>query len=161
MKIKGLISLFMVFIISCSDDDINEGFRLDSLDLDTAVIFGEIYGQCAGDCRTLYLLTEESIFEDANIESDFGNFQNIIFKNEPLSSDTFELSKALLDISEELLESNNEIGNQTIADFDYFVRISINDESRTWIFDEINENVSEEIKQYFERLIHTNNELKD
>ncbi len=159
---KFLIILALICMIGCSnDDDNNDGFRRNELDLDTSIIFGEIYGLCAGDCRTLYLLTEDAIYEDANIESDFGNFQNTLFKNESLSSDKFDLSKELLEFPDGLLTSNNNISEQTIADFDYFVQLTVDNEIRTWVFDKIHQDTDEEIKAYFENLIQINNQLKD
>ena len=160
---KGLLFVLLIgFAIGCSNDDNGDnGFTLSELNLGTSIMFGEIYDQCAGDCRELFLLTEDAIFEDADVESDFGNFTDTVFKSESLSLDKFELSKRLLEIPEELLEFNNEIGNQTIADFDYFVQIEIDSESKIWVFDEINNSISEEIKQYFESLIQVNNALKN
>lgn len=61
---------------------------------------------CAGDCRTLYLLTEKGLYEDTNTDTGFGDWNDTTFKTQPLSSEKFQLAKQLLQLPNDLLESN-------------------------------------------------------
>jgi hypothetical protein len=161
MKKSGLIILLVTIILSCNSDDNQEPEVIEK------VIFGEIYGQCAGDCRNLYLLTEQGIYEDSNSDTDFGDFidnsdwENTTFENQPLSMEKFELAKQLLQFPNILLESNDEITEQVLADFDYFIEIKTNKTSKTWVFDKIKETADIEIKQYMEDIVDVNNQLRD
>lgn len=155
MKKLGLIILLASIILSCNTEGIQEPESVES------IIFGEIYGQCAGDCRNLYLLTDDGVYEDSNSDTDFGNWENTTFKNQSLSTEKFELAKSLLQVPNGLLESNNEISEQIIADIDYFIQIKTNKTSKIWKFDKLKETTDSEIKQYIEKLIDINNQLQD
>ncbi|WP_373055553.1 hypothetical protein [Zunongwangia sp. H14] len=63
MKKLVLILVFPVFI-SCNKDDDN--IKSESTD---AVIFGEVYGMCGGDCRNLFLLNDEGLYKDADSDT--------------------------------------------------------------------------------------------
>ena len=155
MKNLILIILLSTIALSCSN---NEEISSES---EKSIIFGEVYGNCAGDCRNLYLLTEKELFKDSNNDTEFGNWENTTFNNQPLSINDFELANSLLEIPNGLLHYEDEIGNQVLADFDYFIQLKVNGISKTWIFDEVSENVNSEIKQYINNLILINNLLKD
>ncbi len=154
MKKIGLIIMLATIAWGCSSDDKQEPES-------NEVIFGEIYGQCAGDCRQLYLLTEQGIFTDSNNDTEFSDWENTTFENQPLSIEKFELAKKLLQIPNNLLELNDEITEQILADFDYFIQLKSNGISRTFIFDEIKETTDFDIKQYFEDVIDINNQLSN
>ena len=161
MKKIGLFILLLLIVISCNSDD------NDDLILAEEVIFGEIYGQCFGDCRALFLLTEQGVYEDANSDVDFGDlieisdWENTTFKSQALSMEKFELAKKLIQIPNSLLESNDEISGQIWADFDYFIQIKTNSTSKTWVFDKIKETTDFNIKQYMEKMIEINDQLND
>jgi len=155
MKNLILIIILSSIALSCSNNDEQ------SPESKKSIIFGEVYGNCAGDCRNLYLLTEQELFKDSNNDTEFGNWENTTFNNQPLSIIDFELANSLLEIPNGLLDYEDEIGNQIFADFDYFIQLKVNGISKTWLFDEINENVNSEIKQYVDNLILINNLLKD
>lgn len=155
MKKTTIILALLMIILSCSSED--------NLKQQTGeeIIFGEVYGQCAGDCRNLFLLTDIGIYGDSNSDSEFGNWEDTTFKNQELSLEKFDLAKSLLQIPEIFLESNNEIGNQILADFDYFIQVKTNGESKIWVFDELKENTDSEIKNYINKLIDINNQLRN
>ena len=155
MKKIGLIILVSTIILSCSSDDKRESESIEK------VVFGEIYGQCAGDCRNLYLLTEQGIYVDSNSDTEFGDWENTTFETQSLSMEKFELARQLLQFPNGLLESNNEITEQVIADFDYFLQIQTNKRSKVWMFDDIKESTDFEIKQYIGDIIDANNQLRD
>ena len=161
MKKLGLTILLSTIILNCSSDDNQK------LESNAEIIFGEIYGQCAGDCRQLYLLTEQEIYTDSNKDTDFGDlieisdWENTTFENQPLSTEKFELAKQLLLIPDNLFDLNGEITEQIIADVDYFISIKSNGISKTFIFDEIKETTDFVIKQYFEDMIEINNQLSN
>ena len=153
MKNLILTIILSTIILSCSNGEEQ------NLQSDKTIIFGEVYGNCAGDCRNLYLLTEQEIYKDSNNDTEFGNWDNTSFENQALPMNNFELAKSLLIIPTELLEFEDEIGNQTLADFDYFIQLRVNGKSRTWLFDEVKESINSEIKMYLENLIQINNLL--
>jgi hypothetical protein len=155
MKKTTIILALLMIILSCSTENSQKQQTGEE------IIFGEVYGQCAGDCRNLYLLTEEGIYEDSNSDSEFGNWEDTTFENQALPLEKFDLAKSLLQIPEKLLEPNGEIGNQTLADFDYFIQVKINGESKIWVFDELKENTDSEIKNYIDKLIDINNQLRN
>ncbi len=154
MHMKNLVLVVISFIFfSCSKDD----------GLSKKIIFGAIYGECAGDCRNLYLLTEQGIYSDTNSDTttEYGNWENTTFGNRGLSQNKFELAKPLLEIPTGLLDKEDEIVVDLVADFDYFIYIELNGKSKTWVFDEINENTEPYIKDYFNTMIQINRELFD
>lgn len=157
MKNLGILTLLIPVVLSCSSDN-NQGERFQS---NNEIIFGEIYGECAGDCRNLYLLTRQGVYEDTNNSVDFGNWENTAFYNTPLSKEKFDLAKSLLEIPVKLVISTNDISRQTIADFDYLISIKTQDETKIWVFDELKKNTDSEIKQYIESFIKINNQLKE
>ena len=161
MKKIGLLILLLLMVISCTSDE------NDDLILAEEIIFGEIYGQCLGDCRNLFLLTEQGIYEDSNSDIDFGDlieisdWENTTFNSQPLAKDKFELAQKLIEFPDNLLQSNNEITEQIWADFDYFIQIKTNTTSKTWVFDRIKETTDSKIKQYMEKMIAINDQLND
>jgi len=153
MKKRVFLILICSIILSCTKDD---GQNLQS---EKTIIFGEVYGLCAGDCRTLFLLTEQGIYKDSDSDTEFGKWENTTFENQALSISDFEVAISLLEIPNSLLVYEGEIGNQTLADFDYFLQVKENGKSKTWIFDEPKENTNSEIVEYLENLIQINNLL--
>lgn len=153
MKNLILIGLLLIISLNCSNDDEQ------NVQYDTEIIFGEVFGQCAGDCRNLYLLTVQEIYKDSNTDTEFGNWENTTFENHALPSNDFQLASSLLEIPKGLLDYQGEIGNQILADFDYFIHIKANGKSKTWLFDALKENIDNEIKEYLENLILITNSL--
>ena len=139
--------------MSCSSD--NE-FRSEE-----GIIFGEIYGLCSGDCRTLYLLTEKALYEDTDTDTEYGNWENTSFRTSPLAKEKFDMAKQLLQLPNELLLANDEIVSQRLADFDYYLKIETEQGVKTWVLDGVNEGTSTEIKKYIDLLIEINGQLKD
>lgn len=154
---KNLVYVFLLSAIalSCNNDD---GPRFEAAE---TIIFGAIYGECGGDCRNLYLLTEQGIYKDSDTDTEFGNWDDTSFENEGLPLNKFELAKPLLEIPTGLLVNKDQIAVDKLADFDYFIRIEMNGKSKTWIFDEINENTKANIKDYFRNLIQISSQLND
>lgn len=148
-----LLVILSAIFISCSENE--EIFESDG------IIFGQTYGACVGDCRNLYLLTAKGIYPDSNSDIVYGDWVNTTFDSQALPIGSFELANPLLTIPNELLEYEDEIGNQIIADVDFFIHIRINGISKTWLFDEIKDNMSTEIKQYIEKLTEINDQLKN
>ena len=151
---KLLLLLLSVVGLSCSNDEPKFAYS-------KTIIFGAIYGECGGDCRTLYLLTEQAIYKDSDTDTEFGNWENTSFKNEILPLSKFELAKPLLEIPTGLLDSKDKIEEDLLADFDYFVHIEQNGKSKTWIFDEVSENAQSDFKDYFRNLIQISGQLHD
>ncbi|GAA3624301.1 hypothetical protein [Flavivirga jejuensis] len=160
MKKIGILTMLAIFILNCSSDNNQDTKSVE-------IIFGEIYGLCAGDCRQLYLLTEQGVYTDSNKDTEFGDlieisdWENTTFENQPLSIEKFDLAKQLLQIPNSVLQSNDEITKQVIADFDYFIQIKSNGIFKTFVFDEIKQTANFDVKQYFENMIDINNQLGD
>lgn len=153
MKKTGFIILLSTILLSCSSNQESESIE--------KIVFGEIYGHCAGDCRNLYLLTEQGIYADSNSDTEFGDWENTTFENQPLSMERFELARQLLQVPHRLLESNDEITEQVISDIDYYIEIKTNETSKILVFDKIKENTDLEIKQYIGDIIDVIHQLRE
>ena len=150
---QTLLFLLLLFVFSCSNDD-------DILELDEGIIFGEVYGLCSGDCRNLFLLTENNLYEDLNKETDYGNWENTSFKKQPLTNEKYELAKILLSIPNGLFELENTFEDQQIySDIDYYIHIKRGNEIQTLIFDKPHEKADNESKLYLEKLMEVYNKL--
>ncbi|MFD0861369.1 hypothetical protein ACFQ1M_04055 [Sungkyunkwania multivorans] len=156
MKKLATIVLISVTILGCSSDESSsEQFIVDG------IIFGEIYGFCAGDCIELYLLDDENIYKDADGNTQYGNWEDTAFERTPLSVDAFTLAQSLLEIPAALLTTDEPVGNQTIADFDYYLHINRDGVIKTFIFDEPMDGVSTSVKEYLEELINVSDQLSE
>jgi hypothetical protein len=147
--------LLSTIALSCSNEDEPK------FESGKTIIFGAIYGECGGDCRNLYLLTEQGIYKDSDTDTEYGNWENTSFENEGLPLNKFELAKPLLEIPTGLLDSKDQIEVDILADFDYFIRIEQNGKSKTWILDEVSDNTKSDFKDYFKNLIQINGQLRD
>ncbi|MBT8259417.1 MAG: hypothetical protein KJO49_13140 [Bacteroidia bacterium] len=149
-KIETVVFLVTI-LLGCSPDN-NDEFA-------DQIIFGRIAGQCVGDCRELFLLTEQGLYSDSNTDTDFGDlidvadWENTTFESNSLSNEKFELAQHLLQIPEILFESDDEFTEQIWADIDYFIQIKSNGNSKSFIFDKIAETADLEIIQYMEDMI--------
>ena len=151
-----IFMLIALTTLSCSDDD-DGTINVEA----NSVIFGEVYGQCTGDCRSLFLINDTGIFADSDSDTDFGNWDNTNFEEEALSDAKFQYSKGVIEVPESLQSFEGELGSQTIADFDYFISIDIGEERKSWTFDEINDDLPSDIKSYLENVILVISELRE
>ena len=127
------------------------------------IIFGAVYGMCGGDCRDLYLLNNEELFKDADNNSDeWGEWSNTTFE-EKLDRNKFNQAEKILDVPQSLLEqeTSEDIIVQVYADFDYYLYIEKDGKYTEYIYDEINEDASPEVKAYFQEILTSYEGLKE
>jgi len=151
-----IFMLIALTTLSCSDDD-DGTINVEA----NSVIFGEVYGQCTGDCRSLFLINESSIHADADSDTDYGNWDATTFREEALSNAEFQMSKDVYVVPESLLNFEGELGSQTYADFDYYFSINVGGERRSWVFDEINDDLPSDVKSYLENVLQVISELRE
>ncbi|WP_373055552.1 hypothetical protein [Zunongwangia sp. H14] len=79
-----------------------------------------------------------------------------------MASEKYGLAQGLLDVPQELIMmTDEEMGKQIVADFDYFLHVEKNGKSYNWLFDEPEEGLSEEVQQYLEKVIAVNEQLSE
>jgi hypothetical protein len=146
MKRITFLILTAFILLSCDKNSPNSTKKADR------VIFGGVYGMCGGDCRELYLLNEKGLFSDANSENDkYGDWKNTTFKSETINYEDQDKLKTILNFPESLM-GISDIEVQTWADVDAYLYIERDGVSREFVFDEIDENSPQEIKEYFNAL---------
>lgn len=157
---SSTLLVLSVFLIGCSknDDDQISMVTADS------VIFGKVYGNCAGDCRTLFLITETELFEDTDEDEvtteNYGNWQDTTFKTEPLSNANFNLAKSLVEVPESIFSFEGDINTQTLIDVDNYIRIEANGQIRSYNFDDVRAELPEEIRDYLKMVKRVTMELR-
>lgn len=158
MKNQYLITLFAIFALSCSSEEES----LPALNQQDSIIFGEVYGECSGECRKLYLLNDMGIFEDANENEPLGGGGPTIFNPMPLDQDTYNRAKVLLTVPSKILDESFELKKPAyiLADFDYVISITKDGKTiKTFSFDKVIEDDSQ-IQAYFDLFLEINESLK-
>lgn len=76
-----------------------------------------------GDCRDLYLLTDNKLYQDSNNPAG----QQVTFNRQPRSSQMYEIADTLLNLPASLISNSLEkdVLIQSIADIDYHIRGNI------------------------------------
>lgn len=159
------IFIFIVLTINfgCNSYDDNNNFK----QIEEGVIFGEIFGLCGGDCRNLFLLTDEGLYEDSNTDTfgeliELSDWENTTFKNQLLSDKKFELAKTLLSTPDNLFELENTILDQQIyADTNFFIHVKRGNKIKTLVFDKPHEKADNESKLYLETLMDISQQLRE
>jgi len=160
MKKYTFIIPLLLLLNSCDSN-------VDTQDIETiskieSVIFGEIYGECIGDCREIFLLNNTGIYKDNDENEMFGDWENVFSGSNPLADETYQRARILLDVPDEILDESFEMRTpeSEIADFDYYVQIiTDNNLIRTFTFDEV---IEEDIivKEYFDSVLDINASLR-
>ena len=158
MKSLKYLGFIFFALFACGEEEMEQPVQMIS---DQGIIFGEIYGECSGDCREVFLLKNDSLYRDSNQDLGGTPLPNTSFSEVPLPMSDFDSAKFLLNIPTNIPAPDDQIFVNLIADFDYFLLIRTNTLDRTWRFDEIDESAPAEIKEYFERLIEVNDQLKN
>ncbi|MEP1487209.1 MAG: hypothetical protein ABJL44_05520 [Algibacter sp.] len=160
---KTFILIVLAINFGCNSDDDNNNFK----QIEEGIIFGEISGQCAGDCRNLFLLTDEGLFEDSNTDTfgeliELSDWENTTFKKEPLANEKFEIAKTLLTIPDSIIKLENTFLDQQIyADADFFIHIKKDNKIQTLVFDKPHEKADNDSKLYLETLMDISLQLRE
>ncbi|MFZ1679026.1 MAG: hypothetical protein WAT91_17215 [Saprospiraceae bacterium] len=111
------------------------------------IVFGSVYGECTGDCRDLFMITETNLYSDADQNVDL---KNTLFEIDPLPSSKFEAAKSLLNAPDNL--KNNSFHSDDlidiIADFDYYIYGQVDGNIFEISFDEIDSITNPELHTY-------------
>ena len=160
MKNYILMLISLLSIIACSKQENTTEPKMIEAD---KVIFGAVFGNCGGDCRDLYLLNNEDLFKDADNTSDeWEDWSHTTFE-EKLDREKYSQAEKILEVPESLLEQETpeNIIVQVYADFDYYLYIEKDGKSMEYIFDDINEDASLEVKAYFQEVLTNYEGLKE
>lgn len=154
--IAQLLLLVCVFLSSCSKNDDDSGIPIPS-NVDY-IIFGNVYGACTGDCRDLFLLTADHLYEDSNNSPS----TEVTFNDQPLAIEKFDKAKILFNLPETLLTNSVKAEDiiQIIADFDYYINGKVNDVEFKIIYDDIDSTQNLELYQYSQLVNAVINEIK-
>jgi hypothetical protein len=113
------------------------------------VIFGDIYGKCFGECRTVYLVNEDGVFAE---NKGLNQFEDFSFDNDDLSKDKFKLAKTCLEIPKCLVENN--IKTDAIIydteDYTWYIETKTNGIKSMIFFDKIDPDKDSELFDYVE-----------
>jgi hypothetical protein len=140
MKVKiqlpTMLGAAILMLFSGCNDKTDQGLRAIDKDHDF-IVFGNIYGECTGDCRELFLVSDVNLFKDAGKNTEL---KNTLFLDEPLGTDQFLAAAELLHTVPDNLRDNTFKNTDLIdvyADGDNYVYGQINGKSFEIIYDEI------------------------
>lgn len=157
MKKYILILNSVLLITACSKDDSAQPKTLKA----DKVIFGGVYSMCGGDCRDLFLINNEGLYQDAdNFSDEYGDWPNTTF-GKRLDQEEFNNVEDLLDVPSDLLQQglSEEDIVQSWADVDYYLYIEKDGKSQELLLDHIHKNANPEIKSYFKVFLRSYKEL--
>ena len=156
IKILFLFLSFNIIVSSCSDEDTvtNIPIPIDK----NYLVFGYIFGECTGDCRDLYLLTDNKLYQDSNNPAG----QQVTFNRQPRSSQMYEIADTLLNLPASLISNSLEkdVLIQSIADIDYHIRGNIDGKEFTIIYDDIDSTLNVELYRYSKTLRHVLKQIR-
>ena len=138
-KICGLISLVVIFAISCTPTEepgpFNIGIELTGSEY---LIFGHFYGQCSGEqCVETFKLTAVTLFEDVDDNLQSSDFQELPANKYFIAKDLVEsFPRDLLD------ETQTNIGCPDCTDGGgLYIEVFDDGELNIWLIDQIMFNV--------------------
>lgn len=140
------IILILALFAACTKEDARAIRTIPVPESGNYLVFGNQYGACVGDCRELFLLTAENLYQD----SDIPNTAELTFNSHPLNAESFKLADTLFHLPTSLI-SNSVDPNaiiQQIADFDYFIQGRINGDEFKLTYDEIDSTINHELYNY-------------
>lgn len=137
------IALLMTLLISCK----KETTKLDP----EYFSFGTAYGECGGNCANFFQIRDGQLFPD---DMDY-LVSPLVFQDEALPSDKYELAKTLLDSFPTyfLDDPNQTYGCPDCADQGgIHIEMKKNGEVIYWHIDTIDSNQPEEVQDYIAEL---------
>ncbi len=153
--------LFALVLMNWGCNSGKEDPEFDKIQIDKSkdfLVFGSVYGECTGDCRDLFLLMDGFLYADANSNTDL---QLTVFNENPLPLDKYYLATQLESIPSFI--SDNEFAMtdfvQYIADFDFYVYGQREGNEFELVFDAIENQSPQELKDYALKLQEVLDEL--
>ena len=150
MKYIPFYLLLVFSLISCEDETMSETEN-ENMDF----VFGWSYGECGGDCVSLFRLDDDSLYPDDE-HGYFPTSGNVDFKDESLAdaSALIEAQSLLEDFPNYLIESNeNRFGCPDCGDWgSIHIMLEIDDEERWWTLDNQIDGNPEEIQGWTQRV---------
>lgn len=115
---------------------------------DQYLVFGKFYGHCMSECATLYKLEGNQLFADELPR--FTDWEALKFKTTPLSKESYQAAKALLEsFPQELLQAEETIGCPDCADQGGFaLEIRKDGKLHRWRIDTQREALPDYLKAY-------------
>ncbi|MGB4847197.1 MAG: hypothetical protein WBP41_04725 [Saprospiraceae bacterium] len=144
----GMIVIVTGIIIAVGGckDEVDPTFKA----IDTSqdfIVFGSVYGECTGDCRDLFMITETNLYTDADQNVDL---KNTLFGTDPLPKSKFETAKSLLNAPDNLKNNSFQPADliDIIADFDYYIYGQVDGKNFDISFDAIDSIVNPDLHAY-------------
>ena len=136
---------FFMLLSSCSKTE-EEDMSIKIPENGDYIVFGNTYGACTGDCRTLFLLTKENLYEDSNNSA----LEEVTFNSEPLSDDKRQIADTLFVLPQSLMTNSfsEEALIRNIPDFDYYIRGNVDAVEFMLRFNAIDSTIDAELYQY-------------
>jgi hypothetical protein len=153
-----LFSLLLIFIISCKKEKTVTPLNLNNGDY---FIFGTYAGECTGDCARFFVLKDNNIYADDNVNYFYND--SLQFNAAPLTTEKYNLSKSLLtDFPTYLLQHKNEtFGCPDCTDGGaLYIKIKIDGITSFWYIDNFTGNQPEEIRNYITQMETVINSLR-
>jgi len=156
---KQLIIITITFLLSLNSCSKIQGDKsLKIPEYEDYIIFGNTYGECTGDCRSLFLLTDKDLYEDSNNPL----HEEVTFNCKALSNQKRKIADTLfvLPLSLRTNSFNQDELLQIISDFDYIINGNINGVEFWMRYDDIDSTKNYELYQYSQTLRGVLNEIK-
>ena len=156
IKLLAITVSSLILFNSCSKSEENTTIKVPVNE--DFIIFGNLFGECLGDCRVLYLLTDEKLYEDSNNPRQ----EEVSFNNNQLSNEKRNIADTLF-VTPQSLSTNsfsNEDIIQNIADFDYFLQGKLNGVEFRLTYDEIDSTKNIELFEYSQNVKRVIEEVK-
>jgi hypothetical protein len=148
----------LIFIMSCKKELTITPLNLNYGDY---FIFGTYAGECTGDCARFYVIKDNNIYADDNVNYFYND--SLRFNNSPLETEKYNLSQSLLtDFPTYLLQHKNEtFGCPDCTDGGaLYIKLKKDGTTSYWYIDNFTYNQPEEIRNYIMQLQTVINSLR-
>lgn len=141
----ALVAFLLVGNLACTKTSGHNFIEIDHTK--NFVVFGYVAGECSGDCRALYLITDRAVLTDADQDVPL---KETLFQIEPNYLHASKDAYKLLQVSQVILNHTypKDALVSTVADLDYWIYGQIDGVEFTLEFDEIDATLSPTLYEY-------------
>lgn len=140
-----LCAFFLMGNVACTKTSGNNFIEIDHTK--NFVVFGYVAGECSGDCRGLYLITERAVLTDADQDVPL---KETLFQIDPYNLHASKDAFKLLEVPKEIVERTYPKAalQQIGTDLDFWIYGQIDGKEFTLLFDEIDAGLSPTLYEY-------------